>query len=174
MDFASTTPLPRSALSHSHNFIPRLLAPCQSKSIAPCEFALFARRYPISRMKTVGVIRHANLLILIERYKSLADLNVALGLVRTDAPLSQIKNQNKTSRGKPKMMGATLARRIEKALKLGDGWRDNDHSPPTYRQQRIDQAVKAMEKMAPWQFDQAIKIIDTLAEPKSKNGTDDA
>ncbi len=68
------------------------------------------------------------------------------------------------------MMGEALARRIEGVLKLQLGWMDNDHAPPSYRQQRIDTAIKAMENMADWQFDQAIKIIDTIAEPAPKRG----
>jgi hypothetical protein len=39
------------------------------------------------------------------------------------------------------------------------------------RQQRIEHAVKAMEQMTDYQVDQAVKIIDTLAQPQSKNGT---
>ena len=85
MDFARTTPLPRPALSHSHNFMTGLLARCKTKSIAPCEFDLFATCYPIDCMKTIGATRHTNLMILIERFGTLAALNDALGLVRTDA-----------------------------------------------------------------------------------------
>lgn len=121
-------------------------------------------------MKTVGQIRRENLLKLIEQHGSIAELNNKLGLPRTDATLSQIKNQSTTSRGKPKMMGVTLARRIEQSLKLIEGWLDNDHAPPSYRQQRIEHAVKAMEHMTDYQVDQAVKIIDTLAQPV-KNGT---
>lgn len=171
MALAKDKPRPRSIASHSDNFMTRLLAQCQSMSIAPCEFSLLALRYPIAIMKTVGQIRRENLMQLLEKHGSIAELNVKLGLPRTDATLSQIKNQSITSRGKPKMMGVTLARRIEKDLKLSEGWLDNDHAPPSYRQQRIDHAVKAMEHMTDYQVDQAVKIIDTLAEPASSNGT---
>ena len=41
----------------------------------------------------------------------------------------------------------------------------------TYKKRRIEQALKLMEHMEPYQLDQAVKIIDTLAEPhKDKRG----
>ncbi len=125
-------------------------------------------------MKTVSQIRRDNLLLLLERHGSLANLNEKLELARTDATLSQIKNQSTTSRGNPKMMGDTMARRIEAALGLEEGWMDNGQTPPTYRQERIAHAAKAMEHMNDYQFDQTVKIIDTLAEQPAtdKNGTD--
>jgi hypothetical protein len=121
-------------------------------------------------MKTVGQIRRENLLLLLQTHGSLANLNEKLELPRTDATLSQIKNQSITSRGKPKMMGVTLARRIENMLKLDPGWMDKDQLPPSYRQQRIDHALKVMAHMEDWQIDQAIKIIDTVAQPAPKSG----
>ena len=139
--------------------------------IAPYELDFFALCYPMTAMKTVSEIRRENLLLLLERHGSLANLNEKLDLPRTDATLSQIKNQSTTSRGKPKMMGDTMARRIEGALSLPKGWMDNDQAPISYRQQRIDHAIKAMEHMEDYQLDQAIKIIDTLAEPNQKTGT---
>lgn len=138
--------------------------------IAPCAFDFFAPSYPIVGMKTVSQIRRENLLLLLEQHGSLANLNEKLELPRTDATLSQIKNQSTTSRGKPKMMGDTIARRIECALNLPQGWMDNDQTPKSSRQQRIEHAMKAMEQMEDHQLDQAVKIIDTLAEPASPRG----
>lgn len=71
------------------------------------------------------------------------------------------------------MMGAALARRIDAALHLGNGWMDNDHVPQSYRQRRLEDALKIMEHMEAWQFDQAMKIIDTIAQPRPDNGTED-
>jgi hypothetical protein len=124
-------------------------------------------------MKTVGQTRRENLLLLIKKHGSLANLNELLDLPRTDATLSQIKNASVGSRGKPRAMGVTLARRIEARLQLPSGWMDNDQTPPSYRQQRIEHALKIMEEMADYQLDQAVKIIDTLAEPTHPhNGTE--
>ncbi len=119
-------------------------------------------------MKTVGQIRRENLLSLEKKHGSLAELNQLLELPRPDSTLSQIKNQSMSSRGKPRMMGSVLARRIESRLNLPDGWMDNDHNPPSYRQQRIEVALKAMEQLPDDQLDRAIKILDTLAEPPSQ------
>ena len=95
-----------------------------------------------------------------------------MSICRTDATLSQIKNQNITSRGKPKVMGAIMARRMEKALGLAQGWMDNEQAPASYRQQRIEQVLRVMETMPEYQLDKVVKIIDTLAEP-DKNGAAD-
>jgi hypothetical protein len=122
-------------------------------------------------MKTSGQIRRDNLLLLLDKHGSAANLNERLELPRTDATLSQIKNQSAAASGKARMMGDALARRIERVLALPEGWMDNDQSPPSYRQQRIDHAVKAMENMPEYQLDQAVKILATLAEPASNNGT---
>jgi hypothetical protein len=80
-------------------------------------------------MNTVGETRLSRLHMLLKKYGSIANLNEALQLSRTDATLSQIKNQSTTSRGNPKIMGETLARRIESCLGLEVGWMD---TPPTY------------------------------------------
>lgn len=141
-----------------------------SNLIAPCALVFLASGYPIAGMKTVSQIRRENLLLLLEEHGSLANLNERLGLPRTDATLSQIKNQSTTSRGKPKMMGDTIARRIEGALDLPQGWMDNDQTPKSSRQLRIEHALKAMEQMEDHQLDQAVKIIDTLAEPAAPRG----
>ena len=43
--------------------------------------------------------------------------------------------------------------------------------PTSYRQSRINHAMKLMEQMTDYQVDQTVRIIDTLAEPADKNGT---
>jgi hypothetical protein len=124
-------------------------------------------------MKTVGEIRRDNLEQLIRQHGSLAELNDKLALTRTDATLSQIRNQSLSSRGKRRSMGDELARRIERALGLEAGWMDNVHYATDDRQLRIQHALAVMESMEDWQVDQAIKILDTIAEPapKAANGS---
>lgn len=81
-------------------------------------------------MKTIEEIRRDWLLLLIDRFGSLARLNEALGRARTDATLSQIKNQARDSKsGNPKNMGSPLAREIEHQLGLDRG--TLDHPVPT-------------------------------------------
>lgn len=124
-------------------------------------------------MKTVGEIRRDNLEQLIKQHGSLAQLNERIGLARTDATLSQIRNQSLSARGKPRSMGDELARRIELKLGLEVGWMDNLQYPIDDRHARIQHAVAVMEHMQDWQVDQAIKILDTIAEPTPRvaNGT---
>lgn len=115
--------------------------------------------------------RRQRLALLVKSHgNSLAQLNEALGLDRTDATLSQIRTQAPHSKtGKPRVMGDELARRIEERLKLEAGWMD---TPPQYSEDqqdpRIAQAIKVMEAMPEWQREQALKIIDTLAQPEAK------
>jgi hypothetical protein len=171
MELASSSPRPLCTASHSSNFMPRILARYKSKSIARCEFSFNARCYPISSMQTVGKTRLARLHILIKKYGSQANLNDAIGLARTDATVSQIKNQNLTSRGNTKVMGEDFARRIETALKLPVGWMD---TPPTYAELHNtpeDQhdprllAHKVMEDMPADKVRMALKLLSALAQP---------
>lgn len=74
-------------------------------------------------MKTISDIRHSNLLNLLTVY-STAKIAEALGH-SSQSTLSQIINRHKDSRtGKPKNMGDVLARRIEAALSLPEGYMD--------------------------------------------------
>jgi hypothetical protein len=144
----------------------KLLAMREAQSIAFREFQLFAHRYPIEPMKTIGEIRLDNLLLLIERHGSLAKLNQEIGLARTDATLSQIKNRSPDSKtGTPKAMGTPVARRIELKLKLEVGWMDNPHAPMSYRQELINNVVTAMEKMPDHQILQTQRIVDAIPQP---------
>mgnify|MGYP000769268134 CR=1 FL=1 len=49
-------------------------------------------------METVTEIRRQNLNFLIEQYKTIANLNLALGRPRHDSTLSQIRNQVKINK----------------------------------------------------------------------------
>jgi len=78
-------------------------------------------------MKTIEEIRREWLIELIKEYKSIANLNVALDRTKTDATLSQIKNQAIDSKsGNPRNMGSPLAREIETKLGLEVGSLDHE------------------------------------------------
>lgn len=78
-------------------------------------------------MKTIEEIRREWLTLLIEQHKSIANLNAALGRARTDATLSQIKNQAVDSKsGNPRNMGSPIAREIEEKLGLEVGALDHE------------------------------------------------
>lgn len=141
-------------------------------SIASVEFSRLANGYLIRAMQTVADTRRQRLAMLVRDHNdSLATLNEALGLDRTDATLSQIRTQAPHSKtGRPRAMGDELARRIEERLKLPTGWMD---TPPEdlyeVQNERVRHMVRVMEAMPEWQLDQAMKIIDTIAQPG--NGT---
>ena len=80
-------------------------------------------------MRSINDVRKENLIILRERYKTLANLNSAIGKKKTDSTISQIINGLKdTKSGNVKNLGDRLARSLEEKLSLGYGWMDADHS----------------------------------------------
>jgi len=146
--------------------MPGLLATRELLSMAARALAFLAGRYTILGMKTTSEIRRDNLILLIAAHTTTAALNEKLGFVRTDATLSQIKNQSPDSKtGTPKAMGDKVARLIEQKLGLETGWMDNPQWPSDHRQQRITHAVQAMQQMGEWQLSQTLTIIDTIALP---------
>ena len=79
-------------------------------------------------MRSVNDVRKENLIVLRERFKTLANLNLAIGKKKTDSTLSQIINGAKDTRsGNVKNLGDRLAREMETKLSLGYGWMDADH-----------------------------------------------
>lgn len=86
---------------------------------------------------TIDEIRRENLLALIDRYKSIAEFNVALGRRRNDPTFALIKNRQ-LNRGKPRVMGDKIARGIEDRLGLSSGWMDEDHSNVPMKADYID------------------------------------
>lgn len=79
-------------------------------------------------MTDVHEIRRKNLIELISMYKSVANLNSALGRKRYDGTLNQIKNKTQPPSAKsPRVMGAEVAREIEMRLHLQPGWMDVVH-----------------------------------------------
>lgn len=122
----------------------------------------------ITAMQTVFETRRARLKQLIEQHGTIVALNVAIGWESTNTRLSQIHSRSKRSdRGTIYEMGDATAREIEEKLQLPTGWMD---TPPGYEaadDRRIAHAIRVMEAMPEWQRDQAIKILDTIAEPAS-------
>ncbi len=143
-------------------------------SIATVELANLARGYVIPWMQTISETRRARLAMLVKSHGgSLAALNEALDLDRTDATLSQIRTQAPHSKtGKPRVMGDDLARKIEQRLGLEEGWMD---TPPSYAELHGEddprtKALLLMESMPPDQWATAVRLLDALAKPE-KNGT---
>lgn len=126
----------------------------------------------ISVMKTIAEIRRERLEELIALHGGLANLNEKLGRPRNDSKLSQLRNANiRKDRGKPIQMGDAAARHMETVLGLEVGWMDNAANPYS-ADRRIDHAMKLFATMEDWQRDQAIKVLDALAQPPKSNGTD--
>lgn len=122
-------------------------------------------------MKTVAEIRHDNLLILLDE----AGTAEALANLVESSPIyiSQLRNKAVDSKTKkPRQIGDALARKLESRCGKEVGWMDHEHPQMSYRQERINHAVAAMEQMENWQLDQTIKIVDTIAQPapKTSNG----
>jgi len=106
-----------------------------------------------------------------DKYGTVSALNVAIGWESTSARLSQILNGSvRSGRGTPYEMGDATARLIEEKLELPTGWMD---TPPGYSDSptnnQIAHVVKLLEAMPQWQREQAVKIVDALAQPA--NGT---
>lgn len=127
-------------------------------------------------MQTASETRRMRLAMLVKQHgNSLAQLNEALGLDRTDATLSQIRTQAPHSKtGKPRVMGDELARKIEERLSLGHGWMD---TPPSYAELHGEndprsKALAVFESLPPDQWGTALRLLDALAQPAKKNGTE--
>jgi hypothetical protein len=143
-------------------------------SIATASFSFLRSAYVIGDVQTIAETRRQRLQMLIDEVGSLADLNDRLERPRTDATLTQIKNQSPHHKtGKPRSMGDDIARDIETRLGKPEGWMD---TPPTYSElhgtpdlaARASEILSAMEPEAQYQ---AIRLLDALAQPPKTNGT---
>lgn len=126
-------------------------------------------------MQTISETRRTRLEMLVKRHNNrLADLNEAIGLDRTDATLSQIRNQSPSSKtGKPRSMGDDIARKIEAALKLPTGWMD---TPPTYAEldgghSYAAQVALCMEGMSTEEQATVFRLVHAVTKPQEKTGT---
>jgi hypothetical protein len=144
-------------------------------SIAIASFVFVRRNALIKRMQTIADTRRQRLALLIKEHGSLAALNEKLELPRTDATLSQIKNQSPHHKtGKPRSMGDDLARKIEEKLNKPTGWMD---TPPSYLELQGEpdpktQLLAVMEHLPADQYATAIRLMAALVgeDPtKSKN-----
>ena len=143
-------------------------------SIAKGEFQVLSIGFPMPDMQIVSETRRVRLEMLIKKHSSVAELNTALGWVRTDPKIAQIRNANiRSGRAKPHQMGDAMAREIEEKLSLGLGWMD---TPPTYVELHGDQDPRTkvmllMEAMPPDQWSTAVRLLGALAQPAKSNGT---
>jgi len=144
-------------------------------SIAMAQLKKLAIGHVISAMQPVTETRLIRLQMLVKKHKgSLADLNEAIGLVRTDATLSQIRTKAPHSKtGKPRVMGDDLARKIEERLSLDLGWMD---TPPSYEELHGEEDPRTammllMERMPPDQWPTAVRLVDALTKPDKGTGT---
>lgn len=125
-------------------------------------------------MQTVYETRRQRLEMLIKKHGAIADLNEAIGWARTDPRISRIRNANaRTDRdGKVFQMGDAMARGIEVALHLEEGWMD---TPPTYSDLRPDDPISKMQElmaaMEPEMQYQAVRLVGALPQPPQANGT---
>lgn len=145
-------------------------------SIALGQFSQLALGDVIEGMQTISETRLTRLTMLVKKHgNSLAQLNEALGLDRTDATLSQIRTKAPHSKtGKPRVMGDDLARKIEDKLSLDHGWMD---TPPSYAELHGEddprtKVMLLMEALPPDQWPTAVRLLDALAQPTKATGTD--
>lgn len=137
-------------------------------SIATALFEDFRCAHVILDMQTIAETRRQRLGMLISQHGSLAALNEKLDLARTDATLSQIKNQSPHHKtGKPRSMGDELARRIEGALDLPEGWMD---TPPSLAEQfghsePLDKMAALMAAMEPEMQYKVVRMVAALSQP---------
>jgi len=126
-------------------------------------------------VNTIEETRRQRLGLLLKEHESFAQLNEKLGWPRTDSRLSRIKNQNtRTDRdGKVFQMGSPMAREIEITLGLAIGWMD---TPLTWAELHGEEDPRAkvlqlMEAMPEDQWATAVRLLDALAQPATRNGT---
>lgn len=95
---------------------------------SPQRISLRSRWLSNSRMATVDEIRHANFLRLLDERCGKKQTEMGRKLGYSAAQVSQLVNQSKHSKtGKPRQIGPSIARSLEKAFELPRGWMDVEH-----------------------------------------------
>lgn len=141
-----------------------MLAESYLMSIATGNYLYLANCYLIESMQTVVETRRHRLIMLIKKHGGATKLNEAIGRDPGDPQINLYKNKNLRSNGKPHQMGDMIAREIEQALKLPEGWMD---TPPTYAEihgedDPTSKALLLMENMSREQQHLAVRLIATL------------
>ena len=110
-------------------------------------------------MKTIGEIRHENLLLLVAEFGSQAE--VARRAEIADVYISQIlKRYPDAKTGRPRQMGDPAARKLEVGCNKPEGWMDNLHIYESSKY--IALVMRAMEAMPEWQQMQTARIVGAL------------
>jgi hypothetical protein len=130
-------------------------------------------------MKTVEEIRRERLSQLLKKYRNMADFCEAMGYPRTQtARFSRILNANPRHDrdGQAYVMGSALAREIEQRIGLDVGWLDNLQTyaeilGPDDQRAKI---LQLMEAMPTDQWATVLRLVDAVAQPALKTGTQDA
>lgn len=135
----------------------------------------FSTKLNNSSMLTIDETRRLRLGMLVDEFGSQAAL--AERLDKSPAQLNQwLRAAPNSKTGKPRALSSEIAREIEKKTGKPTGWMD---TPPGYAElhpnDRIAHAMRVMQTMSPYQLDQAVRVLDSLAEPPPtlKNGTED-
>jgi hypothetical protein len=126
-------------------------------------------------MQTVQETRRRRVGILKAEFGTWAKINELLGWEPTNARLSQIhKGTLRSDRGTPYTMGDDTARLIEQQLRKPTGWMDTppEMDEPADENDPISKAMHIMQAMEPEARYQALRLLDALAQPPSKNGTE--
>ena len=127
-------------------------------------------------MQTIEEVRRIRLGMLEREFGGQVGLSAKIG--KSTSQISQWKNASISATGRERAMSSDVAREIEKLTGKPRGWMDTS---PGYAElhpdDRIAHAMLVMESMTPHQLDQAVRVLDTLAQPPSepplKNGTED-
>ncbi|MFV5212808.1 hypothetical protein ACLIIZ_03655 [Azonexus caeni] len=98
-------------------------------------------------MKTIEEIRLDNLRALVNEAGGVTRFAETSG--KQQAQISQLLNRAKDSKtGKPKAIGSSQARELEKAANKETGWLDNDHSrEPIFDDEDIKDMVSLMKRL---------------------------
>lgn len=129
-------------------------------------------------MKPVEETRRQRLLMLIKQHDGQTNLIEKLPKEISASTVSRIANANvrHDRGGAVYVMGSPMAREIEVALGLPNGWMD---TPLTYAELHGEddprtKAMQLMEALPPDQWATAVRLLDALAQPAQQhpsNGT---